>query len=103
MYRFNNLSVIFAIWNLSPDEFIGCFWLFSEINHCRLEYDLTFLECNAKNEWGNMKLGPIVYEKKGKSKSNNGPFVGTIRLKVPGTYKQSWKLLKMKNGHHFLV
>ena len=20
--------------------------------HCRLEYDLTFLECDAKNEWG---------------------------------------------------
>ena len=34
---------------------------------------------------GGMKLGPIVYEKKGKSKSNNGPFVGTIPLKVPGT------------------
>ena len=34
---------------------------------------------------GGMKLGPIVYEKKGKSKSNNGPFVGTIQLKVPGT------------------
>ena len=50
-----------------------------------------------------MKLGPIVYEKKGKSKSNNGPFVGTIRLKVQVLYKQSWKLLKMKNGHHFLV
>ena len=34
---------------------------------------------------GGMKLGPIVYEKKGKSKSNNGPFVGTIQLNVPGT------------------
>ena len=52
---------------------------------------------------GGMKLGPIVYEKKGKSKSYNGPFVGTIRLKVQVLYKQSWKLLKMKNGHHFLV
>ena len=41
---------------------------------------------------GGMKLGPIVYEKKGKSKSNNGPFVGTIQLKVPGTLKAKLKI-----------
>ena len=34
---------------------------------------------------GGMKLGTLVYEKSGKSKSSIGPFVGTIRLKVPGT------------------
>ena len=67
----------------------------------RIWFDFSWVR---RQKWmGGMKLGPIVYEKKGKSKSNNGPFVGTIRLKVPGTYKQSWKLLKMKNGHHFLV
>ena len=33
---------------------------------------------------GGMKLGTLVYEKSGKSKSNNAPFVGTIRLHLAG-------------------
>ena len=49
----------------------------------RIWFDFSWVR---RQKWmGGMKLGPIVYEKKGKSKSNNGPFVGTIWLKVPGT------------------
>ena len=49
----------------------------------RIWFDFSWVR---RQKWmGGMKLGPIVYEKKGKSKSNNGPFVGTIQLKVPGT------------------
>ena len=33
---------------------------------------------------GGMKLGTLVYEKNGKSKSYNAPFVGTIRLHLAG-------------------
>ena len=44
------------------------------------------LDYGLHQKWmGGMKLGTLVYEKSGKSKSSIGPFVGTIRLKVPGT------------------
>ena len=46
---------------------------------------------------GGIKLEPIVYEKKGKSKSNNGLFVGTIRLKVPGTPYAKLKIAQNQN------
>ena len=46
------------------------------------------LDYGVHQKWmGGMKLGTLVYEKSGKSKSSIGPLVGTIRLKVPGTYK----------------
>ena len=43
------------------------------------------LDYGLHQKWmGGMKLGTLVYEKSGKSKSNNAPFVGTIRLHLAG-------------------
>ena len=43
------------------------------------------LDYGVHQKWmGGMKLGTLVYEKSGKSKSNNAPFVGTIRLHLAG-------------------
>ena len=59
--------------------------LSKEALHCRLENDLSLIMDYTKSEWGGgMKLGTLVYEKSGKSKSNNAPFVGTIRLHLAG-------------------
>ena len=43
------------------------------------------LDYGLHQKWmGGMKLGTLVYEKSGKSKSNNAPFVVTIRLLLAG-------------------
>ena len=50
-----------------------------------------------------MKLDPKVVEKSRKSKSyNGGPFY-KIHSKLAAVYKKNLNMLKMKNGHHFLV
>ena len=48
-----------------------------------------------------MKLGPLVYENKWKSKSHMFPFNGTISLKLGSLYKKKLKRLKMKIWPHF--
>ena len=48
-----------------------------------------------------MKLGPLVYENKWKSKSHTFPFNGTISLKLGSLYKKKLKRLKMKIWPHF--
>ena len=50
-----------------------------------------------------MKLGTLVYEKNGKSKSYNGPFVRTIHLHLGYTISKVKNCSKSKSETTFMI
>ena len=102
------LELYYELWcQLSFGTMFGWFGWWNEAEIARKSKSLwarNWFEIDEElpQKWiGGMKLGPLVYENKWKSKSHTFPFNGTISLKLGSLYKKKLKRLKMKIWPHF--